>query len=107
MKIPTELTTRGPGLAWKTERQSGAVWPNSQVEGLREVVVLFAKRHRSCGQLWLDVPDGLLADAMPRLLMACLCGDTLEEIIRAPTLSRPKLQAILRSPSPAAGQTPA
>jgi hypothetical protein len=77
------------------------------VEALREAMALFAKRHRSCGQLWLDVPPSVLADAMPRLVMACRCGDTLEEVLRAPTISRAGLLAMLRSLSPAVERTPA
>jgi hypothetical protein len=95
-------------LAGKPERRSGgAALPDPQVEALREAVVLFAKRHRSCGQLWLDVAPSVLADAMPRLVMACLCGDTLEEVLRAPTISRTGLLAMLRTVSPAVEKTPA
>ena len=81
--------------------------PDSQVEALHEALALFAKRHRNCGQLWLDVPHSVHVDAMPRLVMACLCGDTFEQILRTPTVSRGGLLAIVRSLSPAEGSTSA
>ena len=57
---------------------------NPEIETLLENVRLFAKRHQPCGRLWIDVPQASARETTRRITAACLCGDTLEEIVGIP-----------------------
>jgi hypothetical protein len=55
-----------------------------ETETLMENVRLFTKRHRPCGRLWIDASSASAREATRRITVACLCGDTLDEIVATP-----------------------
>jgi hypothetical protein len=61
---------------------------NPEIDTLLENVRLFAKRHQPCGRLWIDVPRAPARETTRTITAACLCGDTLEEIVGMPVVSR-------------------
>jgi hypothetical protein len=67
------------------------------LESLLENVRLFAKRHRSCGRLWIDVPPASYRETTRRIAAACLCGDTLDEVVALSAVSGSQLGRLIET----------
>lgn len=71
-----------------------------EIGAVLDAVRTFAKRHATCGGLSFDLPE-LPRSTTYRVVMACTCGDTLEEWVEAAWVSRRELAARLARLRPA------